>query len=221
MAIRVKCAGCGVVLNVKDEMAGRRGKCPRCGATLEIPVVGSVGAWPGPSPLQRAAAPQLVAPPPPGLPPAAAAAAGVSDKSQAVTFILAALLGNFGIDRFYLGQTGLGFAKLLTCGGCGIWTLVDTIITGIGAQKDAQGRPLREEPPVGTPTKSRTVAFILSWLLGVFGADRFYLGYTGFGILKLVTLGGCGIWAIIDYLMIGMGLMKDAQGNSLWQRRER
>ena len=39
--------------------------------------------------------------------------------------ILSLLVGSLGIDRFYIGDTGLGIAKLLTCGGCGIWTIVD------------------------------------------------------------------------------------------------
>ncbi|MBI5817509.1 MAG: TM2 domain-containing protein [Verrucomicrobia bacterium] len=89
------------------------------------------------------------------------------------------------------------------------------ILTGIGSQTDATGAALQREATVGTPVKSQTVTFVLSLLLGVLGVDRFYMGYTGLGILKLVTIGGCGIWALIDFAMIGMGIMKDAQGNSL------
>ena len=63
--------------------------------------------------------------------------------------------------------------------------------------------------------KSQGTTFILASLLGAFGADRFYLGQTGLGVLKLITLGGCGIWALIDFIMVGMFTMKDAQGNSL------
>lgn len=136
-------------------------------------------------------------------------------KSQSTTFVLAWLLGGLGVDRFYLGQVGLGVLKLVTFGGCGLWALIDMVITGVGSRTDAQGAPLDREPPVGTPVKSQATAFILSWLLGLFGVDRFYLGYVGLGILKLLTLGGLGVWAIIDFVRIGMCTMKDAQGNSL------
>ena len=56
---------------------------------------------------------------------------------------------------------------------------------------------------------------LISLFVGVLGIDRFYLGYTGLGILKLVTLGGCGIWALIDLIMIVMNKVPDAQGRTL------
>jgi hypothetical protein len=46
-------------------------------------------------------------------------------KDPTVALIISIIVGGFGIDRFYIGDTGLGIAKLLTCGGLGIWTIVD------------------------------------------------------------------------------------------------
>ena len=63
--------------------------------------------------------------------------------------------------------------------------------------------------------KSKSTTLIISILLGELGIDRFYLGYTGLGILKLITFGGAGIWWIIDIIMIITGKMKEAQGNEL------
>lgn len=55
-------------------------------------------------------------------------------KNPMVCFWLAFLVGGFGADRFYLGQTGLGIAKLLTCAGAGIWGLID-LFTAFGRAK--------------------------------------------------------------------------------------
>lgn len=63
--------------------------------------------------------------------------------------------------------------------------------------------------------KDFLVALLLSIFLGQFGIDRFYLGYVGLGILKLVTLGGCGIWWLIDVILIATKSLKDAQGREL------
>lgn len=46
-------------------------------------------------------------------------------KDPIITLVLSLLTGNLGIDRFFIGDTGLGVAKLITCGGLGIWTIID------------------------------------------------------------------------------------------------
>jgi TM2 domain-containing membrane protein YozV len=54
---------------------------------------------------------------------------------------------------------------------------------------------------------------LLSIFLGELGVDRFYVGKIGTGILKLITLGGCGIWWLIDLIMIICGKYTDSNGN--------
>jgi len=60
--------------------------------------------------------------------------------------------------------------------------------------------------------KEWLTALLLSFFLGGLGVDRFYLGYTGLGIFKLLTLGGCGIWGLIDFILIAVDKTKDASG---------
>lgn len=49
-------------------------------------------------------------------------------KDPIIALILSLLVGGIGIDRFYIGDTGLGIAKLITCGGLGIWALIDLFL---------------------------------------------------------------------------------------------
>lgn len=67
---------------------------------------------------------------------------GESDKTFLVTWLLSLLVGAFGVDRFYLGKIGTGIAKLLTCGGCGVWWLIDLILVLTNSTKDKYGRRL-------------------------------------------------------------------------------
>lgn len=60
--------------------------------------------------------------------------------------------------------------------------------------------------------KSFLATWLLSWLLGGLGVDRFYLGKIGTGILKLITLGGFGIWYLVDLIITLAGKQKDKKG---------
>lgn len=46
-------------------------------------------------------------------------------KNPTIALLLSLFFGHLSIDRFYIGDTGLGVAKLLTCGGLGFWTIID------------------------------------------------------------------------------------------------
>ena len=57
--------------------------------------------------------------------------------------------------------------------------------------------------------------FLLCLLLGPFGVHRFFVGKVGTGVLQLVTLGGLGIWVLVDLVMIITGNFRDKEGNKL------
>lgn len=68
---------------------------------------------------------------------------------------------------------------------------------------------------VNSPPKDWLTALLLAIFLGEFGVQSFYTGKIVIGILQLVTLGGCGIWTIIDIILIATGSYRDAQGRPL------
>jgi TM2 domain-containing membrane protein YozV len=77
--------------------------------------------------------------------------------------------------------------------------------------KDRWLETLKSSP--GASPKSWNKAVALSICLGFLGADRFYLGQGLLGCLKLLTIGGYGIWWVIDILLLIFDGMKDSEGN--------
>lgn len=67
--------------------------------------------------------------------------------------------------------------------------------------------------------RSRMVTLLLSSLLGVFGAHRFYVGKIGTGILQACTFGGLGIWYVVDNILVATGAFRDVEGRPVinWQ----
>jgi hypothetical protein len=68
-------------------------------------------------------------------------------------------------------------------------------------------------PAAAAEGKSQLIALILVALIGGLGIHRFYLGYTWQGIVQLLTLGGCGIWALIDLIRIITGDLQPKDGS--------
>ena len=98
------------------------------------------------------------------------------------------------------------------CQSCGAEVLPQAIVcvkcgAGIphaGAVTSGQIGPVSE--------KSWVATLLLCFFLGWCGAHRFYTGHIGIAVAQLLTLGGCGIWTLVDFILILTGGVKDASG---------
>jgi len=92
---------------------------------------------------------------------------------------------------------------------------IDGILFALGVVKDSDGLSLHPPPGSGNSKINGAHVLLGGYLAGQFGVDRFIAGNIGLGIAKLVTLGGCGIWAMVDVILCAVGSFRDAEGNSL------
>ncbi len=89
----------------------------------------------------------------------------------------------------------------VTCPGCG------------AVQPNRPAAAAAVAAPAVSPTDKRILpAALLCFFLGVFGAHRFYVGKIGTAIAMIFTIGGLGIWVLIDFIMIVTGTFKDENG---------
>ena len=87
-----------------------------------------------------------------------------------------------------------------TCPGCG------------APQQGRTAAPVMAASAIPATDKRILPAAILCFLFGVFGAHRFYVGKTGTAVAMLLTIGGLGIWALVDFVLIVTSSFKDANG---------
>lgn len=84
---------------------------------------------------------------------------------------------------------------------------------GCGAPQQARQPVVVSAPAAASATDKRILpAALLCGFLGVFGAHRFYVGKAGTAIAMLLTIGGLGVWVMIDFILIVTGSFKDENG---------
>ena len=113
---------------------------------------------------------------------------------------------------FATGKTLTGVLMLLTGGGMGIWLLIDIIMILLGNFKDKQGRPIAMHPQEEMSEKKLGTILLLMHFVPVPGIHRFLTGKIGSGVGFLFTLGGFGIWALIDWIKLAQGKFTDKEG---------
>lgn len=119
------------------------------------------------------------------------------------------------VANYISDGTGLSYKELVdvisTVKGSKL-TLKEKLIIKVQKKKIADGLMKSGQGGEGAKGKSQLVATLLCFFLGGLGIHRFYLGYTWQGVVQLLTLGGLGIWVLIDFVRILIGDLKPKGG---------
>lgn len=127
------------------------------------------------------------------------------------------IAGQFGMidlttPTYYVQAVGAG-NRLYSVGELQQMAKSKIIKSDTSVQHMSSNYPVQVKTVPGVFSKREWITtLLLSFFLGGLGVDRFYLGHTGMGIGKLLTLGGCGIWALIDFILIATRSVNDADG---------
>ena len=113
-----------------------------------------------------------------------------------VIVFLVVLLLSFSVDRLR------PFSVIIIIAGCIL----------LSSRKTEERKSTSFERQYLYSSRSRTVALLLCFFLGIFGVHRFYVGKIGTGILYFLTVGGFGIGWLIDMITIACGVFRDSQG---------
>lgn len=190
--INFDCPFCSQNLEAPPDMAGEIIECPACSEQVQIPVppdlraaAEAAAAAPAPEPAQPVAAPAAVSAPSP----AAAPAPAPGEPRKRVIVRKSGTAARTSAARSRSGAARRS-----------------------GSRNSSSRQAAPERPAGNLSSKSRLAAFLLCWLLPGLGIHRFYVGKVGTGILYLLTLGGLGIWNLVDWIMILAGGFKDKQG---------
>ena len=94
----------------------------------------------------------------------------------------------------------------VSCPACGAVQQTRSVVSAVGMPAS-----------VGATDKRILPAFLLCFFLGIFGAHRFYVGKTGTAVAQIFTIGGLGIWTLVDLIMILTSSFTDKNGVRITQ----
>jgi hypothetical protein len=128
-------------------------------------------------------------------------------KTKSFLLVLALLFAaNFGFASFPV-------QKQVTTEVVSPASKIDAKVTDVQASAQVEAQDMEElSSPAAGGGKSQLIALLLVIFVGTLGIHRFYLGYTWQGVVQLLTLGGCGIWSLIDLIRIITGDLKPKNG---------